>query len=296
MVQRRNSSFNQRNKQRNQIFIVVIAVLLIVISGLIINSHKASPKEEKVAVVAEYDTVNVPVPVKVVPMGTKVSDIKFKNVKYPKQQVPKGAILDLQGMQEAITLTKLPANLPMFESNFSFTSFVQNPVVDKIPQGMRAMTIHVDATSSVEGWAGSGSIVDVLLIQKDKTSVIAEKVKILSSERSVAPVQQENAPNIPSTVTLLVTQDQCLAINMAIPLGRIAFALLSANDDDNWQNAQFNSDNLRGGPVGTKRKNESIKAVVSVKGKDGKTSKVFALSGNRWLKTDKVPQGFSISK
>ena len=229
-------------------------------------------------------------------MGTKVSDIKFKNVKYPKHQVPKGALLTLEGMQEAIALTKLPANLPMFESNFSFTSFAQNPVVDKIPQGMRAMTIHVDATSSVEGWAGSGSIVDVLLIQKDKTSVIAEKVKILSSERSVAPVQQENAPNIPSTVTLLVTQDQCLALNMAIPLGRIAFALRSANDEDNWENAQFNSDNLRGGPVGTKKTEESIRAVVSVKGKNGKGGKVYALSGDKWLETKEVPKGFHVSK
>lgn len=77
--------------------------------------------------------------------------------------------------------------------------------------------MRVDATSSVEGWAGSGSLVDVLLIQKDRTTVVAEKVKVLSSERSSSPVEGGASPSVPSTATLLVTQEQCLAINTAIP-------------------------------------------------------------------------------
>lgn len=292
MVQRKNSYINQRNKKKNQIIMVSIIALSLIISSIIISKSRVNNiKEEKnVAVVAEYDTIKVPVPAKLVPVGTKVKDIKLKYVSFPKHQVPQGALKDLSGMQEAIALTKLPANLPMFDVNFSFTAYPQNPVVDKIPQGMRAMTIRVDASSSVEGWAGSGSLVDVLLIQKQKTSVIAEKVKILSQERSTAPVASEKSPNIPSTVTLLVTQKQCLAINTAIPLGRISFALRSANDEEHWEENVFSPDSLKGRPISNKK--EPIKAVLSIKGSDGKADKVFALSGDKWIKSDSVPKGF----
>ena len=170
MVQRRNSYINQRNKKKNQMIALIMICLSIIISSIIISSSNTPQKEEKVSVVAEFDTVKIPVPAKLVPMGTKVKDIKFKYVSFPKHQIPQGALTDLSGMQEAIALTKLPANIPVFDVNFSFTAYPQNPVVDKIPQGMRAMTIRVDATSAVEGWAGSGSLVDVLLVQKHKTS------------------------------------------------------------------------------------------------------------------------------
>ena len=293
MVQRKNSYINQRNKKKNQILIILIICLSLIISSLIISNGKTPQKEENVAVVAEFDTIKIPVPAKLVPMGTKVKDIKFKYVSFPKHQIPQGALTDLSGMQEAIALTKLPANLPVFDVNFSFTAYPQNPVVDKIPQGMRAMTIRVDATSAVEGWAGSGSLVDVLLVQKHKTSVIAEKVKILSQERSTAPVASEKSPNIPSTVTLLVTQKQCLAINTAIPLGRIAFALRSANDEANWEENIFSPDNLKGRPIGNKK--EVIKAIVSVKGTNGKDDKIFALSGDKWIKSNTIPKGFEDS-
>lgn len=293
MVQRKNSSINQRNKKKSQLLIAVVISLSIVISAIII-SNKTSNDDKNVTVVARFDTVNVPVPAKVVPMGTKVKDIKFKNVAFPKSQIPLGALLDLSGMQEAIALAKLPANLPVFDTNFSFTAYPQNPVVDKIPQGMRAMTIRVDATSSVEGWAGSGSFVDVLLVQKHRTSVIAEKVKILSQERSTAPVAENSSPNIPSTVTLLVSQEQCLAINTAIPLGRIAFALRSANDEDGWKDNVFIPDNLRGRPVDNKK--AKIKAVVSVKDKDGNVNQVYALSGNKWIKSKSLPEDLVIGE
>ncbi|MGI6680284.1 MAG: Flp pilus assembly protein CpaB [Bdellovibrionota bacterium] len=293
MVQRKNSYINQRNKRKNQLLIVLIICLSLIISSIIISNSVNKKAKENVAVVAEFNTVKVPVPATLVPMGTKVRDIKFKQVSFPKHQVPQGALLDLSGMQEAIALTKLPANLPVFDVNFSFTAYPQNPVVDKIPKGMRAMTIRVDATSSVEGWAGSGSLVDVLLVQKHKTSVIAEKVKILSQERSTAPVASEKSPNIPSTVTLLVTQKQCLAINTAIPLGRIAFALRSANDEANWEENIFSPDNLKGRPIGGSKK-DTIKAVVSVKGEGGNADKIFALSGDKWVKSNSIPKGFII--
>ena len=178
-------------------------------------------------IVAAYDMVEVPVPVQPVLAGTRVSDITFRRISYPRHQVPAGAVLDPGHLRDSISATVLPANMPLFAENFSKRMPGINPVVERIPPGMRAMTIRVDATSAVEGWAGSGSVVDVLLVTHDKTAVIAEQVKVLSAERVVTPVEGASSPQVPSTATLLVNQEQCLAINTAIPLGKIAFALRS---------------------------------------------------------------------
>lgn len=251
--------------------------------------ERASPR-----VVAEFDTVSVPVPLNTVPTGTKVSDITLKFVAYPREQLPEDALLNLDKYLDAYTTAPLPGNLPIFSTNLSKTQS-SNPVVERIPQGMRAMTISVDATSSVEGWAGSGAMVDVLLVQKDLTTVIAEKVKILSAERSVVPVEGANAPNVPRTVTLLVTQDQCLAINTAIPLGKIAFALRGTQDSDSWNDAQYSADQLRrsGALVAIEQRKSNVTGYVRLKGDD---SKSFALSDGKWIKAETMPEGFLLGE
>lgn len=292
MAQRFTKPTQSKN---NLIPILGIICVLIFGLGLVISLKKPSSKAMAAApvFVAEYELVQVPVPAEPVPAGTKFSDIKLKNVSLPKHQVPEGALTDTIRLLETVTLSPLPANLPFFENNFSRTAHKSNPVIERIPQGMRAMTIKVDATSSVEGWAGSGTIVDVLLVENDRTTVIAENVRILSAERSVSPVEGSASPDVPSTVTLLVTQEQCLAINTAIPRGKLAFALRSFGDEANWNDRTFTSDQLVNHETQTKPE-ANIKGYVEIK--DDKGSKSFALSDGKWLKTQAKPEGFLVGE
>lgn len=268
----------------------------IVVASLVTSQGVRSSREQTpppAPIVGEFDTVALPVPTDIVPSGTKGRDIKWTLVSFPTHQVPQGALTSIDSYSDAVTLAALPARLPMFEANFSTTASATNPVLEKIPPGMRAMTIRVDATSAVEGWAGSGSIVDVLLIEKEKTAVVAEKVKILSAERSVSPVDGASAPNVPSTVTLLVTQEQCLAINTAIPLGRIAFALRGAKDDQTWSDTVFTKERLKASGVSGHAGDEAVTGFVSVK--DENEKQTFALTNGKWVKTEAVPQGFLVN-
>lgn len=268
---------------------LIVALALLVSAVIVARSMRVPqlPKKETV-VVAEFDTVSLPVPSQPVVAGTKVKDVKFQYVSFPRHQVPEGAIRDLRVVQDSIAVSPLPAKLPVFDVNFSSTYATSNPVIEKIPNGMRAMTVRVDATAAVEGWAGTGALVDVLLVTKDRSSVVAEKVRILSAERSTTPVEG-NAPTVPSTVTLLVTQEQCLAINTAIPLGKIAFALRSASDEDSWSDPQFTAERLKGGRS-TKVEKASVSAVVAIKGE----SNHYALADGKWVKTQSVPEGFLV--
>jgi Flp pilus assembly protein CpaB len=246
-------------------------------------------RESHKAFVPEFDVVDVPVPERPVPPGTAVRDIRTRLEKFPLHQLPHGALRDLAAVRDQVTLVPLPGGLPVMEANLGNVDEVSNPLVGRIPPGMRAMTVRVDATSAVEGWARSGSIVDVLLVEKTRTTVIAEQVKVISAERSLSPVDAgQSAGAVPNTVTLLVSQEQCLAINTAVPLGKIAFALRSQKDLEGWRETRLSSDDIRGGAKEPER--ERIGGVVTFG--VGAERRQLALVDGRWIPADTVPTGF----
>lgn len=249
-------------------------------------------REQYKAFVPEFNTVEVPVPVRPVPAGTLVREIKVKLEKFPVHQIPRGALKDLRLLGDNVTLVAIPGGLPIMEANIGSLDEATNPILGRIPPGMRAMTVKVDATSAVEGWARSGSMVNVLLIEKTKTTVVAEQVRVISAERSLSPIDSVRSTGanggVPSTVTLLVTQEQCLAINTAVPLGKIAFVLRSSKDAEQWRDTHFSSEDLsqHKKPVGKAR----VGGVVTFGA--GAERKQYALVDGDWIPADTVPQGF----
>jgi Flp pilus assembly protein CpaB len=245
--------------------------------------------------VPEYNVVEIPVPEKPVPAGISLREVRIRFEKFPQHQLPSGVIRDLSQVQDHVTLAPLPGGLPIMEANIGTADEATNPILGRIPAGMRAMTVQVDATSAVEGWARSGSIVDVLLVEKSRTTVVAEAVKVISAERSLSAVDSNPSTTgrsgIPGTVTLLVTQEQCLAINTAVPLGRIAFALRSAKDEESWRATHFSSDELSG----TKKAPERSRIGGVVAFGSGTERRQYALVDGAWIPADNVPSGFFVN-
>jgi len=273
----------------------VLAIACGVGSAAYVAGKRLTPtpiREQYKAFVPEYGAVEVPVPVRPVPAGASVRDIVTRMEKFPDHQLPQGSVRDLRLLGDRVALVPLPAGLPIMEANIGSQDEATNPILGRIPPGMRAMTVKVDATSAVEGWARSGSIVDVLLVEKTKTTVVAEQVRVISAERSLSPVESTrpagSSNTVPSTVTLLVTQEQCLAINTAVPLGKIAFALRSAKDDERWRDTHFSSEDL------SQTKKPITKARVGgvVSFGSGTERKQYALVDGDWIPAETVPQGF----
>lgn len=293
MAVRTNSRMVSRNKNNWQTLagFAFLSFAIIFLGFILRKSNNATPVsnyQPRTKIVAQFDTVNVPVPKRKVRAGTLAKDIPLTMVAFPKHQLPDGALLNLSQIQEAAATADLPKNLPLFRENFSFTMLKSNPVIESIPKGMRAITLRVDVTSAVEGWAGSGAKVDMLLVQKDKTIVVAENVKILSAERSVAPVSGSSSPEIPTTVTVLVSKEQALAINTAIPRGKIAFALRSIGDEGKWQDKFYDAKRLEGGKKIVRRESKSISGYATVKAKNKEYK--FALSNGEWVRTKSLPR------
>jgi Flp pilus assembly protein CpaB len=216
-----------------------------------------------------------------------LKDVAIRFERYPSHQLPMDIVRDVKLFADRVTITALPGGLPIGTSNLGAPEELMNPVIGKIPSGMRAMTVKVDATSAVEGWARTGSIVDVLLVEKTRTTVVAERVRVLSTERSTSSFAEQNSAPIPSTVTLLVTQEQCLAVNTAVPLARIAFALRSTGDESAWRSTRFSAQELSGDSADTPAKVGGA-VTFSVDGKP----KTYALVDGAWISSDEAPAGF----
>lgn len=288
MPARVSSPLRRYRSGRGLLGFALLSVAIVIAAFLVTRAGARSEKAEIITstpIVGQFDTVQVPVPVEPVTAGTLLKDVRFQKVSFPVHQVPKGAILEIEPHLNSMAVAPLPASIPIFIKNLSQNTSASNPVIDKIPEGMRAITVRVDATASVEGWASSGAVVDVLLVGNEGTHVVAEKVKILSAERSVNPIQNMANPSVPSTVTLLVSQEQAMAVTTAIPMGKIAFALRSIGDEGSWSDRRYSKDRLKGKPAG--EDSNSIKGYVRI---EGKSPKSFALSGNSWIPTDVQPK------
>jgi pilus assembly protein CpaB len=247
--------------------------------------------EQSRAYVPEFNVVEVPVPDRPVGAGVTMRDVPIRLEKFPEHQLPQGVVRDAGRVRDAVTLVALPGGLPILDVNLGSPDEASNPLVGRIPPGMRAMTVRVDATSAVEGWARSGSVVDVLLVEKNKTTVVAEQVKIISTERSLsAAVSLDTSAAIPSTVTLLVTQEQCLAINTAVAVGKIAFALRSSADADKWRDSDFDANDLSGSSG--KKAPAKVEGVISFGA--GSNKRNYALVDGKWLPSDSMPTGFFV--
>lgn len=242
-------------------------------------------KPERV-IVGSFDTVDVFVPVNPVARGTQLEQVHFKKIKYPSHQVPIGAIDDPAKYLTYFATVSLPAGLPIDPQNLSPVRMGSNPVAEKIPTGMRAMTVKVDPTSLVNGWAGPGSLVDVALLTPERSQVIAERIRILSTEKFVAQVDGAPAEGLPSTATILVNQGQALAISAALPHGKLIFLLRNVQDDGEWARKEFDIGQLEQPMV-----SKDFKGFISVK--EGAS---FALEDEGWVPVIQAPTGALVGK
>ncbi len=203
------------------------------------NEERAEANTTAVKVVTSFDTLMIPVPVRTVARGERLSKVPLRQIKWPNDDSSTPYVTNIKEHEDSVATTTLPANLPIPLAGISKNAVESNAVVDGIPEGMRAITVRVDAESAVEGWARSGNFVDVIVLRQSKKSgvgieakVIAENVRILSAGRSTEPLAgQASAPSAPATVTLLTSQEDALKVKTAASVGKLTFSLRGFDDE-----------------------------------------------------------------
>ena len=218
--------------------------------------------------------VEVVVPVRNISQGEELQQNLLAKVSRPVSGLSNDAgrnYEDLAGKYAKVSLTALePVNL----SDIG-TEQPVNIIADKIPNGYRAVTISVNATTGVEGWASPGAMVDVHWLTdingKKAVVLLVQNAKVLSAERQVDPAAASTVLSpIPTTVTLLVSERDAQKVSLAVTAGSLVLHLRGADSGKvTSPEAVVTEDDMNRGRNGDAGTNKRVDAVVVIKRPDG---------------------------
>ena len=233
------SGFGQRrsNDSMKMIFIVGGLFLLLTASiGTILAFRpKQVVKEEVSTLNPSAELIDVLVPSKQIDSGMQLDPTFFHIEKKDKNTLPPRVLSRFDQIQGYYARTIIVPNQPVSAELITKVRPV-NDVTKNIPEGYRAVSIKVDETSGVEGWARPGAKVDVvwtgILNGEQSVNTLVTNAKILSAgkqteESNLQPqnAQQASQAGVPQTVTLLVTVEDSNKIQLATQYGVLRLSL-----------------------------------------------------------------------
>ena len=277
------------------VFAVLITGILLLIYGQNtaqagLDEHSVQPtSSEQVA----FGTVTLLAPTTNIPKGTKITSDMLKELPWPRDQVPAGVIRKIDDIRDMFAMDSLSPDQPIVKTSVSISP-PQVGIGELLPAGHRAMTIEVDATSGVEGWATAGAHVDVFVTyvdQKDnisKTRLAVEDAVVLSyggSSKTVNSSEVDKA--IPaSTVTLAVTFKDSLKLQTARAIGRITLALRNVGDSKSQGDEVFAADQWDSDDHASKKTpNSSAKGFAKIRTQNGE-KQFFLGNDEKWWQSE----------
>ena len=282
----------------------IVAIIAMVVVVMVVANYqdavarqRSNPMSDPSGQPAAISTVEILAPDGAVPYGTKLSEASLRSIRWPRSDVPEGAVRRLDEVQEMYAKIDLPAGQPILRANLTPTPPIGG-VADLIPANHRATTIEVDATSGVEGWATPGAHVDVLVTYQDsndnlkKTTIAVEDAVVLSfngqTKKGAAPTDPTTRVSSTATVTLAVPVMDALKIHQARAMGRISLLLRNTSDIRSPGTVVVSPKDIQGGgpaPKEIKSEPEPSKGFVRFSDQKG-DSKILELRGNKWATSD----------
>jgi pilus assembly protein CpaB len=212
---------------------------------------------------AKVEEVDIYVASEDVEIGEVIEDSDFEVKRWPKSLLPPYPIYASEGKK---ALTGQVANGPIVKGEPLLKSKFRNPndpsfLAGQLAEGMRAISVSVNLTSSVAGFVAPGDLVDVIYtfdIAKDAveagditpvegkdiervsiSETLLTAVKILAvdsrvSARIADPNNKENRAIIPASVTLAVNQKDAQKLRLAEKTGALTMVLRSLEDKENF--------------------------------------------------------------
>jgi Flp pilus assembly protein CpaB len=257
-----------------KLIIIVIALVIALVVAFGVSSiltEDKKPAEGKVLASAPTNTetkverVNIYVAQRDIPIGSVISATDYDIKPWPQHLLPPGAMIygggDEQKIDGMITRTPIVKDEPLLASK------LRNPndpsyIAGQLGEGMRAITVPANLTSSVAGFIAPGDKVDVLFtfeliksaiqgsdISSTKSSgddrniafseILLPNVMVLAVDARVtdgpAPGQKEGErPPVPTSVTLAVNQRDAQKLKLAQKMGELTMVLRSVKDKDSY--------------------------------------------------------------
>lgn len=216
------------NRRLTSAFIIALAVAGVFTYWLSQRFQKAhtaapTPRSQYVAGAAALDA------------GQTIKAENLRLVDWPATMPLTGAFTDPKALVGRVVLYPLPPNEPILDRQLAAPGATSGLTV-KIPDGMRAISLHTDDVTGVAGFLLPGTHVDVLVTihppggADPVTNTVLQNVQVLTSGQKIEP-DPEGKPSSVTVVTLLVAPDQAEKVDLASTQGIIHFVLRNGIDD-----------------------------------------------------------------
>jgi len=268
----------------------IFALLSFSVIALLLFSTGSTTASVKPVVVEkdepEIKMVDVLVPIQDVDAGQPLEPALFKKESRPQIGVSGRVVRDFEEIKGHYSRSLIVSGQPLYRDYITNVR-PTNAITANIPEGYRAVTISVDARSSVEGWARPGAKVDVVWASKIRgqpgVTVIVQNARILSAERQIDTKSQPGMP-VPSTVTLLVSAADASRIQLAATTGALSLNLRGDNDGGKGTSGSSLTvgDLLGPGGDGTVAQ-QPVEGTLRMRGTDGKLQAFVLKNGKMEL-------------
>ncbi len=226
----------------------------------------------KVAVVEdEIKMVEVLIPVQEVKSGAPLEPRFFRKEERPQIGVSGRVVRSFEEINGHYARSLIVPGQPLHRDYITAVK-PTSVLTTNIPEGFRAVTIRVDARTSVEGFVRPGAKVDVEWATRINGQpgivTIVENAKVLSAERQTQVNPNTGAP-VPSTLSLLVSSQDAKKIQLASTTGKLSLSLRGDLD--------------AGGGTGGKKITTDDLLGKSIKTKDEDVEGTVTIAGEKWL-------------
>lgn len=215
---------------RNLIYIL-IAVGLGLVAVVLANSYFSGVEERQERATQEQQLARIVVATQPLDFGSPLTTENIRLQNFPANAVPVGAFFSVEELLQGgqVALRPIVPGEPILADKLSGRAVLSA----KLPEGMRAMSIPINANNAVSGFVRPADIVDVLLtrdLEGEKvTEVIMEAVQILA----IGTVQSETAtePGLAGTATVLVDLYGAQKLTLAQRMGEMSVVLRNVKGD-----------------------------------------------------------------
>ena len=189
-------------------------------------------------------------------LGERLSETNTRFVMVDIENVPEGAVTGLEQIADRSVL--IPVNIGDWVTKKKLSEAGDQGVSVRIPSGMQVATIPVDATTSHSGMLQPGHRVDLMISYQDKNELgeqiqkvrrILQYVEVFAVDNKVYGLNDDNRSDKAKNISLLVSPEQALFLELAKTQGRMSTVLRGNGDDAEVVEDELSADELIGRPL-----------------------------------------------
>jgi pilus assembly protein CpaB len=234
----------------------LLLLLALISGGLAAGVALKYLREQATPLMAtEPSRAKVVVATRALPLGALVSEGDVKRVDWSGSALPTGYMATPADVIGRGLIVQVQENEPILASKLAAIGMGGGlPVI--IDEGMRAITVAVDAVVGVSGFVLPSTRVDVLLtlnatenLKEPATKLLMQNVRTLAAGQSIQQDKEGKPQEVP-VVTFLVSPEQAETLALASQQGRIQLTLRNTLDTNQVTTSGTRVSALMGTPPG----------------------------------------------